>query len=325
MDQLPTASGRRNAVLIPLFEGAQNLGVSAAADVLSAANEVASGEARFRYEVLTASLGGGPIRISGGLTVLPDADLADMADIDTLVIPSADGVPVIDSGTADALGALARRARRVAAVCTGAFVLAEAGLLDGRRAATHWEFADELARRFPAVVVDARDTVVRDGPLTTSGGVASALDLALALVEDDLGQDVAQRVARSFVTYQRKPGGQAQFAEPRGRDAHSPAVREVQRQILANPRGDLSIRSLSHRAGLSERHFTRLFRAEVGLSAREYVERARVAAASRLLTETPRSPEMIAREAGFGTEATMRKAFLRLLQVSPHEYRNRFS
>jgi transcriptional regulator GlxA family with amidase domain len=248
----------------------------------------------------------------------------DVAEAGTLIVPGTDGIPALERAIVEAVGSLARRARRVASVGTGAFLLADAGLLDGRRAATHWEFADELARRYPAVDADARDTVVRNGRVMTSGGAASGLDLARPR-GDDLGGEAAQQIARSQVTYQRRPGGQLQFAEPLGPDARSPVLRAVQRRILADPGSDLSIRSLSRQAGISERHFARLFRAQVGMSAREYVERARVAAASRLLTETLRSPEAIAREAGFGTQATMGTSFQRALRISPLDHRERFS
>ncbi|MFI9175849.1 GlxA family transcriptional regulator [Streptomyces lincolnensis] len=325
-----TSGQEPHLVLILLFDGVQSLGLSGSADVFAAAGEVSSGTSR--YEVRTASLNGGTVRASGGLTVRPDhgtmgvATAGKVGNVGTLIVPGAGGIPDLDRAIVEAVGYLARRARRVASVGTGAFLLADAGLLDGRRAATHWEFADELARRFPAITVDARETVVRDGRVTTSGGgAASGLDLALALVEDDLGDETAQQVARALVTYHRMPGGQLQFAEPLGPDARSPALRAVQRRILADLSGDLSIRSLSRQAGLSERHFTRLFRAQVGMSAREYIEGARVVAASRLLTETSRSLGSIARETGFGTQATMLRSFRRVLRVSPLGYRERFS
>lgn len=318
-----TSGQQPHLVLILLFDGVQSLGFSGPADVFAAAGEMSSGTCR--YEVRTASLDGGPARASGGLTGRPDHGTMDVAEAGTLIVPGTDGIPALDRAIVDAVGSLAQRARRVASVGTGAFLLADAGLLDGRRAATHWEFADELARRYPAVEADARDTVVQDGRVTTSGGAASGLDLALALVEDDLGGEAAQQVARSLVTYQRRPGGQLQFTEPLGPDARSPALRAVQRRILDDPGSDLSIRSLSRQAGISERHFTRLFRAQ-GMSARgEYIERARVAAASRLLAETPRSPESIARETGFGTRATMLRSFQRVLRISTLDYRDRFS
>ncbi|MCX5554503.1 GlxA family transcriptional regulator [Streptomyces sp. NBC_00038] len=210
-------------------------------------------------------------------------------------------------------------------MCTGAFLLAGTGLLNGRKIATHWQYAEELAARHPDVKVDARDTVVRDGPVTTAGGVACGIELGLALVEEDRDRETSQRIARHLLTYVNGPGGQAQFAELRAREAQSAALRETQRLILDHPAGDLTVRTLSRHAGLSERHLSRLFRAQVGMSVREYVEQARVAFASRLLTETTDTPEAIARRAGFGTETTLRHAFLRVLQILPLEYRERFT
>ncbi|MCI0383786.1 GlxA family transcriptional regulator [Streptomyces sp. CNQ085] len=167
--------------------------------------------------------------------------------------------------------------------------------------------------------------MVKDDHVTTAGGGISAIEMALSLLEEDLGRDVAQQTAQFLVTYLRKPGGQAQFADAQVREARSLALRQLQRQVQADPGADWTLRSLSLHAGLSERHLSRQFRAEIGMTARQYVERARVAVASRLLIETPQSAELIAREIGFGTEATMRKSFLRVLQVAPLEYRRRFS
>jgi transcriptional regulator GlxA family with amidase domain len=312
--------GRRHLVVIPLFDGVRSLTFAGPADVLAAASD-----RDFPYEVLTASHDGGPVRSSSGLVFVPDTSLAAVSDVGTVILPGADGVPRVGAETADAVAALVARAGRAASVCTGAFLLAGTGLLDGRTAATHWRYAAELALRHPEVQVDARDTVVRDGPFTTAGGVASGIELGLALVAEDLGRETAQRVARHLVTYVSRPGGQAQFAEVRARQASDPALRDVQRLVLGNPAADLTVRALSRHAGLSERHLSRLFRAQVGMSVKEYVEQVRVAFASRLLTETADSPEAIARQAGFGTEATLRHAFLRVLRISPLEYRERFT
>lgn len=310
----------RHVVVVPLFDGVQSLTVSGPTEVLARASSE-----DFRYEVLTASYAGGPVRSSSGLLFVPDRTLTDMADVDTLLVPGVDGVPDVSPETAAAIAALAKRARRSAAVCTGAFLLADTGLFDGRKIATHWQYAEELAARHPDVKVDARDTVVRDGPVTTAGGVACGIELGLALVEEDRDRETAQRIARHLLTYVNGPGGQAQFAELRAREAHSAALRETQRLILDHPAGDLTVSTLSRHSGLSERHLSRQFRAQVGMSVKEYVEQARVAFASRLLTETTDTPEAIARRAGFGTETTLRHAFLRVLQILPLEYRERFT
>ncbi|WP_413753354.1 DJ-1/PfpI family protein [Streptomyces sp. R-74717] len=314
------AGGQRHVVVIPLFDGVRSLTFSGPADVLAGASRE-----DFRYDVLTASHGGVPVRSSNGLVFLPDTSLADVADVDTVILPGADGIPLVGPEAAAAINGLVTRARRLVSVCTGAFLLAGTGLLDGRTVATHWQYADELARRHPEVKADARDFVLRDGPVTTAGGVASGIELGLALVEQDLGRETAQRLARHLVTYLSRPGGQAQFAELRAREARSPALREVQRLVLDFPEGDLTLRTLSQHAGLSERRLSQLFREQVGMSVKEFVEQVRVAFASRLLTETADSQEAIARQAGFGTEATLRHAFLRVLRVSPREYRERFT
>jgi transcriptional regulator GlxA family with amidase domain len=313
----------RHSVVIFLFDEAQSLGLSGPADVFSCANELTS--ASFRYDVRTASHDGAAVRTSSGLTVMADCGVAGIGDVGTLIVPNADGIPALEAETTRALGALADRARRIASVGTGAFLIAEAGVLDGRRVTTDWGLSDELASRFPDITVDARDTVVKDGHVTTAGGAASAIEMVLSLVEEDHGRDVAQQTAQFLVTHLRKPGGQAQFADLQVREARSLALRQLQRQVHADPGADWTLRSLSLRAGLSERHLSRQFRTEIGMTAREYVERTRVAAASRLLIETLQSAELIARETGFGTEATMRKSFLRVLQVAPLEYRRRFS
>ncbi|MEE1798978.1 DJ-1/PfpI family protein [Streptomyces sp. JV176] len=325
-DDRPAARRVPVLVLVLVFEGVDGLGVSAVADVLSGAN--ARAPQGFRYDVRTVSPDGAAVRTSSGLRMLPDhgpGGVTGVDTVDTLVVPGADGIPATGPETVRALLRAADGARRVASVGTGAFLLAEAGLLHGRTAATHWAFAEELAHRFPDITVDPRHTVVKDDRVTTAGGGGSALDLALSLVREDLGHEVARRTAASLATSPRTPGGQAQFAEPRVREARNPALRAVQRQVLDDPGGDWSLPSFARRAGLSERQISRLFRAQAGMTAREYVERVRVSFASRRLLETARSPEAVARESGFGTEAAMRGSFLRVLQVSPVEFRNRFS
>lgn len=325
MNHVDSARGgtRRHSVLIFLFDGVQGLGLSGPADVFSCVNSAAP--EGFQYDVRTASRDGTAVRTSSGLTVMPDCGLVDVVGADTLIVPDANGIPASEPETARALGEVADRTQRIATVGTGAFLIAEMGLLSGRKAATHWAFSDELARRFPDIAVDRRDTVVRDSHVTTAGGGASGIDMALSLVSEDFGREVAQRTARSLVAHLKKPGGQMQFTELTAREAKSSVLRRVQQHVLAHPEADWSLRSLSRHAGLSERQVSRLFRTEVGMTAREYVERVRVAVASRMLIEGSESPEVIARGTGFGTETTMRKSFLRVLQVPPVEYRSRFS
>ena len=220
---------------------------------------------------------------------------------------------------------LARDARRVTSVCSGAFVLAQAGLLDGRRATTHWRVCDLLARAFPAVHVDPDPIYVRDGNVFTSAGVTAGMDLALALVEDDLGRDVALAIARRMVLFLRRPANQSQFSAPlQAQAAERDGIREAQHLVTEHPEGDCSVAALARVALMSERNFARCFTAEVGVTPARYVERVRVETARRLLEDTDDGVEAIAAAAGFGTAETMRRTFLRLLRTNPTEYRRRF-
>ncbi|MFH8753952.1 GlxA family transcriptional regulator [Streptomyces rimosus] len=314
----------RHSVWLFLFDSVDGLSLSGTADVFSCANNTARGSG-LSYDVRTVSVDGAPVRTSSGLQVTPDACIADVTDVGTLIVPGTDRLSKTELETVRAFGRLAGQAQRVASVSTGAFLLAQTGLLDGRKAVTHWALAEEFTRRFPLITSCPSHLVVTDGHLTTSGGAASGLDLALSLVEADLGRDIAQRTAQLLVTYLRTPGGQAQFAELPIREARSSALRAVQLQVIASPGDDWSLRSLAYHAGLSGRHVTRLFRAEIGMTAREFVECVRVTVAARMLIESHQRPDVIARKSGFGTEAVMRKSFLRLLQIPPTEYRTRFS
>jgi transcriptional regulator GlxA family with amidase domain len=220
---------------------------------------------------------------------------------------------------------LARNARRITSVCSGAFLLAEVGLLDGKRATTHWSACDILARSYPAVDVDPDPIYLRDGNVWTSAGVTAGMDLALALVEDDLGRDTALAIARRLVLFLRRPGNQSQFsAQLAAQTADRDGLRQVQRWVADHPDADLAVSALAQRAGMSERHFARSFRDEIGVTPARYVEQVRVEAARRLLEETDEGVEAVARRCGFGTSETLRRSFLRLLQLSPAEYRRRF-
>ena len=218
-------------------------------------------------------------------------------------------------------------ARRVVSVCTGAFLAAQAGLLDGCRATTHWAFADELAREFPSVTVDPDPIFVQSSPTVwTAAGVTAGIDLALSLVEEDHGTEVAQTVARYLVLYLRRPGGQSQFAAPvwMPRAKRAP-IREVQESIEAEPGAAHSISDLARRAAMSPRHFTRVFTDEVGEAPGAYVERIRTEAARRQLEETDDTVTVIAARCGFGTAETMRRNFVRRMGISPDQYRKTFA
>lgn len=217
------------------------------------------------YRITTASPGGAPARTSSGMPLLPDLDLGAAPAPDTVIVPGGEGTRGTDPAVVKWLRRHAPRARRAASVCSAAFLLAEAGLLAGRRATTHWRLCDSLARRHPDIEVDPRPIFVRDGPIATSAGVTAGIDLALALVEEDLGGDVALAIARHLVMFLRRPGDQAQFsAQLSARLAVRPGLREVQRWIADNPDADLSVPARAQRANLSPRQFARAFAGEHG-------------------------------------------------------------
>jgi transcriptional regulator GlxA family with amidase domain len=317
-------------VLIILFDGVQSLDVTGPLEVFATASDETAGKTGGgadgpAYEITTASVGGGAVRTGSGLTIVPDWALADVATPHTVIVP---GGPGSRAPALELTGWLRERApgmERIVSVCTGAFVLAEAGLLDGRRATTHWTYCATLARRYPDVTVLPEPIFVRDGNVATSAGVTAGIDLALTLVEDDHGRDVALAVARQLVVFLRRPGNQTQFsAQLRAQVAHREPLREVQRWITEHPGADLSVDALAERARLSPRQFARSFTAETGMPPGRYVDRVRLEAARRLLEDTGDGVEQVARVCGYHTPEAMRRAFQQALQVSPAEYRRRF-
>jgi transcriptional regulator GlxA family with amidase domain len=230
-----------------------------------------------------------------------------------------------DPRLAPALKRIAPGARRTCSVCAGAFLLAEAGLLEGKAATTHWAFCEELARRHPSVRVEPDRIFVRDGRVSTSAGMTAGMDLALALVEDDHGPEIARTVARWTVMFLQRPGGQSQFSERLALPATVAApIRETLDRIAADPAGDHRLPQLAQRVSLSERHLRRLFAAQTGTTPARFTERVRVEAARDLLADTATPIDTIAANCGFGSAETMRRAFLRVLGVGPAEYRARF-
>jgi transcriptional regulator GlxA family with amidase domain len=265
------------------------------------------------------------VRTSSGLTLVPDGGLAAAAAPHTLVVPGGAGARADNELVTAWLRRLAPTVERITSVCTGAFLLAGAGLLVGRHVTTHWAYADALQRQFPDVAVDPEPIYVRDGAFVTSAGVTAGIDLALALVEEDVGRDAALAVARHLVVFLRRPGSQAQFsAQLQAQLARRPAVREVQHWISERPGADLSVDVLAARAGLSPRQFARCFTAETGVTPGRYVDRVRMEAARRELEDTGDGVEQVARSCGYGTPEAMRRAFIRSLGVSPAGYRQRF-
>jgi transcriptional regulator GlxA family with amidase domain len=247
--------------------------------------------------------------------------------LDTLVVAGGHGVAraIADRAFLAGVARLASRARRVASVCSGAFVLAELGLLDGRRATTHWNACARLAARHPKVRVDPDPIFVRDGRIWTSAGVTAGMDLALALVEEDHGRDVALGVARELVLFLKRPGGQAQFsAQLAAQLAEREPLRDLQAWMADHPDADLSVEALARRAALSPRHFARVFKQETGMTPARAALAARVEAARRRLEEGADGLEGVAASCGFGSAEVMRRAFVRTLRVGPGAYRRRF-
>ncbi|MFH7596299.1 GlxA family transcriptional regulator [Streptomyces racemochromogenes] len=312
-------------VLVVLYDGVQSLDVTGPVEVFDGAGRCRPDDGG--YAVRTVSPGGGPVRTGSGLTLVPDGDLegARPGPGTTLLVPGGRRTGDFDPRITDWLRAHGGRAGRLVSVCTGGLLLAEAGLLDGRRATTHWSVCERMARRYPRVTVEPDPIYVRDGPVATSAGVTAGIDLALALVEEDLGRDVALLIARHLVVFLRRPGNQAQFsAHLAAQTARREPLREVQHWITENPGGDLSVEALAARAALSPRHFARAFQAETGVTPGRYVERVRVEHARRLLEESGEGVARISRACGYGTPEALRRAFVRTLGQPPSEYRRRF-
>jgi len=280
------------------------------------------------YELVVAASEAGQVVTSRGPGIVADRSLTSVRGaVDTLVVVGGEGAfsASRDPQLVRAVSNLARRSRRVASVCSGAFVLAAAGLLDGKRATTHWAACERLAERHPQVQVEGERIFVRDGNVWTSAGVTAGMDLALALVADDMGQEVARGVARQLVMYVQRPGGQAQFsAQLRAQRAARDPLRELQSWIGEHPAENHSVERLAARAAMSPRHFARVFRSDVGCTPAAYVEQVRVEVARRLLETTALSIDEVAATAGFGTTETLRRAFARRVGASPTEYRDRF-
>lgn len=308
------------AVAIPVFLDFQLLDVTGPVTVLEVATHFAPGAGG--YDVTLVSCEGGPVASSSGV-VVETQSLSAVRAVDTLIVPGGAGTraPGLDPRLVEYVRRQAGRCRRVASVCTGAFLLAHAGLLDGRQATTHWRHAGHLARRFPAINVMADRIWVNDGKFWTSAGVCAGIDLALALVADDHGRQVARRSAREVVVYYQRPGGQSQFStveelsDDRGRFAPLLAW------IRGNIRQPMRVDDLADRAAMSPRNFSRRFRAEVGCTPAEAVTRIRLEVA-RTLVETTRQPiEQIAQTTGFRDSERMRRAFVRVLGQPPRALR----
>ena len=318
-------------VVVVGFEGVQALDLVGPFEVFTGATLglAAAGSVNEGYEVSLVSVDGTPVSTGNGLELvakqLPDPE----EPVDTVVLPGGFGTGAAsrDVRLMGWIRAAAPNARRVISVCTGAMLAAEAGLLDGCSATTHWAYASQLAAEYPSVSVDPEPIFVRSSEkVWTAAGVTSGIDLALSLVEDDYGTDIAQTVARWLVMYLRRPGGQTQFAAPvwMPRAKREP-IRDAQQAIETEPGAAHTVPDLARRAAMSPRHFTRLFTDEIGEAPGAYVERVRTEAARRQLEETNDTVTVIASRCGFGTAETMRRNFVRRMGVSPDQYRKTFA
>ncbi|MFE2476300.1 DJ-1/PfpI family protein [Streptomyces sp. NPDC059389] len=313
-------------VLVVLYDGLQSLDVTGPVEVFAAVGRF-PGRADGGYAIRTVSPGGAPVRTSSGLTLVPDGELEGERPGagTTLLVPGGRYRGDFEPRLTDWLRAYGGGAQRLVSVCTGGLLLAEAGLLDGRRATTHWYACEQMARDYPRVTVEPDPIYVRDGPVATSAGVTAGIDLALALVEEDHGRELALRIARHLVVFLRRPGNQAQFsAQLAAQTAQRDPLREVQQWITEHPGADLSVEALAARARLSPRHFARAFRQETGVTPGRYVERVRVECARRLLEDTGDGVAQISRACGYGTPEALRRAFVKTLGQPPVEYRRRF-
>jgi transcriptional regulator GlxA family with amidase domain len=314
----------RNVAFIG-YHGTQSLDLAGPLEVFAMAN---SRLPEPRYALHLASPDGGEIRTNGGLVLAGATPLADLPELDTLLVAggSEEGLASMQAPvTLDWLRQQAAATRRVGSVCSGAFVLAAAGLLDGRRATTHWGACDALRQARPQIRLEPDAIFVADPPIYTSAGVTAGIDLALSMVEADFGPELARAIARHLVLFMRRPGGQTQFSA--GLDVQAGAAPKLQRliaEVISDPRGALDVPNLAERAGMSERTFSRVFRQQTGTTPAAFVEQARVDRAKALLEASDWTLERIAERSGFGSIAALHRAFRRRVGSTPGEYRDRF-
>jgi transcriptional regulator GlxA family with amidase domain len=298
--------------------------ISGAMDVFAEAN---SGSQQPYYEVAVVAERPDPIRCASGLRIVPDHAITESdTPLDTLIVAGSYGAPrPAPEQVVRWIARNAAHARRYGAVCAGAFLLGAAGLIDGRRVTTHWQYADRLAAEYPRAIVVPDRILVRDGRLFTSAGVTAAIDLALALVEEDLGRDLALCVAGRLAVHVTRAGGQSRFSAPLSAQAVLPTpISRARTWIVEYPADDLGLTALAARAAMSPRNFSRVFRRETRVSPAEFVERARLDVARRLLEESAMPLDQVARAIGFASAASVRRVFLRRLSITPSQYRQRF-
>jgi transcriptional regulator GlxA family with amidase domain len=310
-------------VTVFVFPGVRLLDVTGPIEVFASANDFGG-----RYRLRMVSEDGADVITSAGVRLSPGLSVDDVREpCDVLMIPGGPEWETLikDDALLDVVRHLNEKARCTASVCTGAFLLAAAGLLDGRRAATHWRNSRQLALRFPAVQVEPDAIFVRDGQMMTSAGVSAGIDLSLALVEEHYGARVARAVAKDMVVFMQRPGGQSQFSV-RSRAPHTrqEMLRRVLDAVVEDPAADHTLSAMARRAGVSARHVTRLFRDEVGTTPARYVEQVRMEAAQAMLETGDDPMAVVARRTGFGSPESLRRAFARRLGVTPSAFRAGF-
>jgi transcriptional regulator GlxA family with amidase domain len=302
---------------ILVYDNVTMIDIAGPADVFSHANTFGAA-----YEIILVSSDGANIKASNGLTLTAELAATEVGQLDTVIIPGAYGMITkpFEKILMDAVTTLTSESKRIASVCTGSFLLAQAGLLDDRNATTHWTQTALLARSFPLVKVMPDSLFVRDGDIITSAGVSSGIDLALAIVEDDFGPDVASKVARQMVVFLQRPGGQSQFSAPsRDHLAVDNPLRKLMDAIAADPAGDYSLAKMSAMANVSTRNLTRMFHDDIGTTPARYVELIRIEAAQILLQEGA-TIATAAIKSGFGSPETLRRVFVSRLGSSPSVY-----
>ena len=306
------------------YDGVQTLDLSGPLDAFCSANELRPGA----YATVVASLDGAPFASEAGLRITPDCALADTGPLDTLILPGGEGLrrPGVAARVAEAVRLRAPTLRRIVSVCTGLYGLAPSGLVDGRRATTHWKFAKDLADRFPAIRLEPDAIFIKDGPIYTSAGITASIDMALALIEEDYGPGLALAAARDLVVYLKRSGGQQQYSEPLRFQARAgDRFADLAAWMIDHLDQDLTVETLADRAGLSARQFNRRFKTAFDAAPAHHVETLRLDAARERLIGSNASVERIADAVGFKSDDAFRRAFDRRFGLSPTDYRRRFA
>jgi transcriptional regulator GlxA family with amidase domain len=313
-------------IAILAIPGVQMLDLAGPMDVFSEAGNLLRDPNAYSTSIV--ALSPEPVTALNGARILPDATIdSSLEGFDTLLIAGSPGIRRYEDhpGLVQWIVRESRRVRRVGSICTGAFLLAHAGLLNGRRATTHWNSTGRLAEMFPAIKLEPNTIYVKDGRTYTTAGVTASMDLALALVEEDHGRSIALRVAKELILFLKRPGGQSQFSmHLEAQVAGVGPIRDIHEWILDNLAEDLSVEALAARLGMSARNFARLFKRETDMTPGDYVEAARVEAARRMIEESDTSLKKVAYVCGFADQSGLRRAFMRRICVTPVEYRQRF-